>query len=153
LDFTINNTTPGTSGWDIYFFGVLLNGSVSGSPPGYNSTHYSTIHTTEVTGPAFDWPFNNTWIDPTYTLLPTGVNLSGFTAVDTDLSAPTSVQYFAFGYNHGALYTGPGNQNMSSPYNAPLFVGNAVLVIPEPATFTMSVAAWLLLVLFRRSRI
>ena len=153
LDFTVNNTTPGTYGWDIYFFGVLVNGSVLGSPAGYNSMHYSTIHTTEVTGPAYDWPFNNIWIDPTYSLLPTGVNRSGFTVSDTDVSAPTSVQYFAFGYNDGVPYTGPGNMNLSSPYNTPLFVGYATVAVPEPASLSMSIAAGALLALLRRSAI
>jgi hypothetical protein len=153
LDFTVNNTTPGTSGWDIYYFGVLVDGVFSGSPPGYHPTYYSTIHRTEVTGPAYNWPYNNIWIDLTHTLLPTGANLSGFTASVTDLSAPASVQYFALGYNAGVPYTGPDNQNMSSPYNPPLFVGYAVAVIPEPAAFSMSMAAGLLLVVSRRSRV
>src|ERR1700676_2912835 len=134
LDFTVNNTTPGTQGFDIYFFGVLGNGQVSGSPSGYYSSYYSNIHMVEVTGPAFNWQFNNDWIDPTYTVLPTGKTLSGFDVSDTDQNAPTSVQYFAFGYGSGA-YTGPGNEDLSSPYNSPLFVGYALAAVPEPATF------------------
>jgi hypothetical protein len=41
LDFTINNTTTGTRGFDIYFFGVLVDGVASGSPSGYNTSYYS----------------------------------------------------------------------------------------------------------------
>jgi hypothetical protein len=147
LDFTINNTTPGTQGFNIYFLGVLVNGVTSASPSGYNSSHYDIIHTVEVTGPAYDWPFNNTWIDPTYTALPTGMTLSGFEVSDTDQSAPTSVQYFAFGYGAGMAYTGPGNENLSSPNNSPLFVGTAVMAVPEPATISIIMCASLALLI------
>lgn len=153
LNFTLNNTTPGTSGFDIYFFGVQVDGSVSGSPSGYHSSYYAIPHTVEVTGPAFDWPFNNTWIDPSYTLLPTGATLSGFKVSDTDLNAPKSVQYFAFGYDAGVPYTSAGNENMSSPYNSPLFVGYAVAVVPEPTTISLITVGWLLRLLSRKTRI
>jgi hypothetical protein len=152
LDFTVNNATPGTSGFDIYFFGVLVDGVLSGSPSGYYGSYYSTIHTTEVSGPAYNWPFNNTWIDPTYARLPTGSTLSGFKVTITDINAPTSVQYFAFGYDAGFVYTGSGNQNLSSPGNSPLFVGYAVEAIPEPSIPSMLPGAWLLLLLSHRNR-
>ena len=153
MDFTVNNTTPGTSGFDIYFFGVLVDGVASSSPSGYYSSYYFATHTVETTGPAYDWPFNNTWIDPTYTALPTGSTRSGFDVSDTDQNAPTSVQYFAFGYDAGVPYTGPGNEDMSSPYNSPLFVGYAVVAVPEPATVSIIAGASLLLLLSRRSRV
>ena len=47
LDFTVNNATPGTGGFDIYFFGVLVDGYVSASPSGYNATTYNTVHQVE----------------------------------------------------------------------------------------------------------
>lgn len=144
LDFTINNSMPGTQGFDVYFFGVLVDGVVSGDPLGYNSSNYSTIHTVETGGPAYNWPFNNAWIDPTYTALPTGRILSGFGVSDTDQSAPTSVQYFAFGENNGMIYTGLGEVPDSSNPSNPLFVGNAVVVVPEPATPSIIAAASLL---------
>lgn len=150
LDFTVNNTAPGTDGFDIYFFGVLVNGQASGSPPGYFSAYYSTIHTVEITGPASNWPFNNDWIDPSYTVLPTGKTLSGFDVSDTDQNPPTSVQYFALGYDAGVAYTGPGNQNLSSPYNSPLFTGYALAAVPEPATFPLITGASLLFLAAKR---
>jgi hypothetical protein len=152
LDFTINNTTPGTQGFDIYFFGVLVNGVASGSPLGFNSSYYSTIHTVEADGPAFNWPFNNTWIDPANTVLPTGTTLSGFEVSDTDQSAPTSVQYFAFGENNGLIYTGPGAVPDSSNPSNPLFVGNAVIAVPEPTTLSIISGVSLLLLSSKRRR-
>jgi hypothetical protein len=144
LDFTINNTTPGTQGFDIYFFGVLVDGVASGSPSGYNSSYYSTIHAVEADGPAFNWPFNNTWIDPTDTALPTGRTLSGFEVSDIDQSAPISVQYFAFGENNGVVYTGPGEVPDSSNPSNPLFVGNTIAVVPEPTILSIIAVASLL---------
>jgi hypothetical protein len=145
LDFTVNNTTPGTDGFDIYYFGVLVNGQVSGSPQGYNAQYFSNIHTVEITGPASNWPFNNFWIDPTYSALPTGENLSGFDVSDTDQNVPTSVQYFAIGYGGGLVYAGPGNENLSSPANPPLFTGYALAAVPEPATFPLLAGVSMLL--------
>ena len=150
LDFTVNNTTPGTQGFDIYFFGVLVNGQVSGSPSGYYPAYYSNIHTVEVTGPAYNWQFNNDWIDPTYSAMPTGTTLSGFDVSDADQNAPTSVQYFAFGYGGGLAYTGAGNENLSSPSNSPLFVGYALAAVPEPATFPLIAGASLLFLSAKR---
>jgi hypothetical protein len=139
LDFTINNTTPGTQGFDIYYFGVLVDGVASGSPQAYNSSYYPTIHILQADGPAYNWPFNNVWIDPSDSTLPTGMTLSGFEVSDTDHSAPTSVQYFAFGENNGLIYTGPGAVPDSSNPSNPLFVGNAVVAVPEPTTLSIIV--------------
>jgi hypothetical protein len=150
LDFTVNNSMPGTEGFDIYFFGVLVNGQVSGSPSGYYSSYYSTIHTVEITGPASNWQFNNTWIDPTYSALPTGRTLSEFDVSDADQNAPTSVQYFAIGYDGAVAYTGSGNENLSSPSNPPLFVGYALAAVPEPATFPLIAGASLLFLSAKR---
>jgi hypothetical protein len=144
LDFTVNNSTPGTDGFDIYYFGVLVNGQLSSTPSGFNGAYFSNLHTLEVTGPASNWAFNNYWIDPGYDSLPTGKNLSGFEVSDTDQSAPTSVQYFALGYDAGVAYRGPDNENLSSPNNPPLFTGYALTVIPEPTTFPLVAGALLL---------
>ena len=148
LDFTVNNTTPGTAGFDIYYLGVLANGGVSGSPPGYSFTSYATVHYVEV--PNAYWPFNDIWIDPTQTLLPTGSTLSGFKVLVTDATPPASIPYFAFGYDFGAVYTGPDNLNLGNPAN-PLFEGYAVGVVPEPTATSMLVVASLVL-LFGKTR-
>jgi hypothetical protein len=144
LDFTINNTTPGTQGFDIYFFGVLVNGIAIGTPPGYNFMRYTTVHTLETEGPALNWPFNNTWIDLNYSELPTGSTLSGFKVTDNDLSAPTSVQYFAYGENNGMDYSGPGAVPGSPNLSNPLFIGNATVSVPEPTSLSIFAGASML---------
>jgi len=110
LDFTVNNTTPGTQGQDIYWIGVNDPiGSISGAPASYETA----------------FPYNGenlTWFDGTYAELPTGTTLSGFDVLDTSATAPTSVPYFAYGWANGALYDGP--DNLGAPNN-PLFEGNA----------------------------
>jgi hypothetical protein len=72
------------------------------------------------------------------------MTLSGFEVSDTDQSAPTSVQYFAFGENNGMVYTGPGGVPDSSNPSNPLFVGNAIVVVPEPMTLSIIAVASLL---------
>jgi len=149
LNFTVNNTTPGTGGFDIYYWGILDDGSVSGTPSGYASVTFSTVHQIEG-GDDPSWSFNTYWIDASYTHLPTGSTLTGFEVLDTDATAPTSIPYFAFGENGGAIYSGPDNHNVSNPYN-PLFLGYAVSTVPEPATGLMMASACLLVMLFRKS--
>jgi hypothetical protein len=127
LDFIVNNT--GTLGFDIYLFTVLADGNVSGAPAGYNSTSYATSHYWDIGGTQTG-PYNNLWIDPTYTFLPTGATLSGFTVNVTDLTAPTSITFSAFGEDNGRVYTGPGNLNTGNPSN-PFFTGIAMEAVPD----------------------
>jgi hypothetical protein len=111
LDFTVNNTTPGTQTQDIYLFGVdVPNGSFTGGPAGY------------ATSGSFDNATVNL-LDSTYSLLPSGTTLSGFDVFDSSATAPTSVPYYAYGYDFGADYTGPDNLGDA---DNPLFEGNAV---------------------------
>ena len=129
LDFTINNS--GTLGFDIYMFTVFANGGVSGAPAGYNTSTYATLHYWDI-GTSQNGPYNDLWIEPTYTLLPTGNTLSGFTVNVSDLTVPTSIPYTAFGEDNGLTYTGPGNLNTGNPSN-PVFMGNATPAIPDAA--------------------
>lgn len=146
LNFTLENNTPASQGFDLYFFGVYANGSVSGSPAGYNPSSFSLLHTWDI-GTVNNWPYNDTWIDPTYSLLFPGMSRSGFTVLDTVTTLPTSIQYFVWGENNGKVYGGPGSQNIGNPSN-PFFVGDAALV-PEPSVFILVLAALALLVLVR----
>jgi hypothetical protein len=137
LDFTVNNTTPGTQTQDIYYFDVgVPSSSVTAAPGGFY-----------VAG-------NDAWVDETYTLLPTGTTLSGFDVLDTSATAPTIVPYFAYGYDFGVAYTGPGNLD-GDPQN-PLFEGNAVVGAGVPdaaATLPMlGVAAGALVCFSRKFR-
>ena len=150
LDFTVNNTTPGTQGFDIYLFSVPSDGGVSGAPSGYNTSSFTTLHYWEIGSTQYG-PFNNMWIDPTYTALPTGTTLSGFAASVTNLTPPTSVPYFAWGLDGGVIYTGSGSLNAGNPSN-PFFMGNATFVVPEPTTISIVAGASLLL-LFGKSRV
>lgn len=146
LNFTLENNTPAAQGFDLYFFGVYANGSVSGNPSGYNPSSFSLLHTWDI-GTVNNWPYNDTWIDPTYSLLFPGKSVSGFTVQDTDTTLPTSFQYFVWGENNGKVYAGPGSLNTGNPSN-PFFVGDATLV-PEPSVFVLVLAALALLVLIR----
>ena len=130
LDFTVNNT--GTLGFDIYLFTVLANGSISGAPAGYHTSSYNTVHYWDIGGTQ-NSPFNNLWIDPTYTVLPTGTTLSGFTVNVSDVTAPTSIIYSACGEDNGMIYTGPGNLNTGNPSN-PVFTGSAAQSVGDASS-------------------
>jgi hypothetical protein len=148
LDFTVNNASPGSSGFDIYMFTIDSEGGVLSAPQGYYTTSYSDPHFWDI-GPNNGGPFNDLWIDPTYTVLPTGKSLSGFDALFTGLVVPTSIQYYTWGENNGKVYSGPGNLNLNNPTN-PFFTGNALLAVPEPATVSLIIVASLALLLNAR---
>ena len=130
LDFTVNNT--GTLGFDIYLFTVQADGRISGAPAGYNTSSYNTVHYWDIGGTQ-NSPYNNLWIDPTYTVLPTGTTLSGFTVNVSDVTAPTSIVYSAIGEDNGMVYTGPDNLNTGNPSN-PFFTGSATESVPESSS-------------------
>jgi hypothetical protein len=48
----------------------------------------------------------------------------------SDVTAPTSVLYSAFGEDNGTIYTGPGNLNTGNPSN-PYFTGSATESVPD----------------------
>jgi hypothetical protein len=124
LDFTVNNATPGTGNQDIYVFGVYDPiGTVSGSPSGYTPMSFQPL---PFFGVGTSLTYNDSWYNASASALGLGTILSGFDVLDTSVTAPTSIPYFAVGFDGGALYTGPGNLAPNKPAN-PLFEGNAVL--------------------------
>jgi hypothetical protein len=143
LDFTVNNQTPGTQGMDIYFWGVFdPNGIVSGSPLAPGDYHQEPWSPYTETGDGSPTPltYNDTWFENVLDImdgvhfLPTGTILSGFDVLDTSVSAPASLDYFAYGNDNGGDYTGPGNLGNSQN---PLFEGVAEPV-PEPTALALA---------------
>ena len=124
LDFTVTNNL--NTGEDIYFFGVQLSApGITNSPGSFNSTVWSTWNNSPYGGSNIT--YNNNWIDLSYSSLLPGNTLGGFDVHDTDSVAPTSVNWFAYGY-FGSPYT--GGDNFYTPYN-PGFEG-AAQAVPEP---------------------
>jgi len=137
LNFTVNNTTPGTQNQDIYFFGLYdPNATISGTPLGYALYGGYSPYGSDGAGSPTPLTYNNAWIDQSYTYLPTGSTLSGFDLLDTSLTAPTSLDYFAYGYDFGADYTGPDNLDPRDGGFNPLFEG--ATSVPEPTTLTLA---------------
>ena len=140
LDFTINNATPGTDGQWIYFMGVDdVNGTVTGVPsPFAQYTPFSPLAYDGAGGPLL---YNDVWLAPdTDGIVADGTSLSGFTVLDTSATAPTSLPYFAYGYEDGASYTGPDNLDPRDNSFNPLFEGNAAGGAGAPdsgATFSL----------------
>jgi hypothetical protein len=151
LDFTVNNTTPGTQGQDIYFLGVYdPNGTVSGIPTGDYSL-YGAWNPYQFGQGGADIPYNLSWLDGEDSDLPTGTTVSGFDVLDTSSTAPTSVDYYACGFGYNGVvetYTGPGN--LGPRDTNPLFEGVAVSTVPEPTTLALAGLGGVALLLRKR---
>jgi hypothetical protein len=119
LNFKFTNNSP-VNNLDLYFLGVHSNGTITGNPltwgnwPGYGvgNTYYE-----------LNWLLYTNSPD---TIQP-GESLNGFLVHSTDVTAPTSVEFFGYLYDwSGSGATLEGNSN-------PVFTGTAQAV-PEPAT-------------------
>lgn len=97
LDFSVTNNLGNTN--DVYFFGVRLpTQNVAGTPAGFSSTLVPTPWNNSASGGS-SIDYNNVWISilgPTGSHILPGQTLSGFQAIDTDLSAPTGINWFAY---------------------------------------------------------
>jgi hypothetical protein len=126
LDFSVYNNMFGTS-QDIYFFGVQLGArNITGSPTDYDPNVWPTWNNASYGGSSTI--YNNNWIDLSFSQDAPGQTVSGFDVTISDLSAPTSVQYFLYGY--GSAYKGGDNFNTQTN---PGFEGVASNATPEPA--------------------
>ncbi|RYG32306.1 PEP-CTERM sorting domain-containing protein [bacterium] len=133
LDFTLTNST-GNDNVNLYFFGVSLPGAITGNPVGIDGNF--PFNPGSFGGADFEYP--TTWIDyDSYsTLVQNGISLSGFKLRLTDLAPPTSVNWFAFGYDQTNSYDGHGS---FSPEDSmiwnPGFSGTVTTqAVPEPAS-------------------
>jgi hypothetical protein len=132
LNFNVTNTA--TVNQELYFFGVVANGSITGSPGTWDPTTWPTWNNSGFGGSST--VYNNNWITFGNDVIADGQSLSGFQVTVTDLVAPTSVQYFAYLFdvngNDGQPYTDGDNFNTTSN---PGFEGRATVdVVPEPAS-------------------
>jgi len=138
LDFTVNNASPGTGNQDIYEMGIYdPNGSVSSAPSSfinYSAFYPSGYYAYGLIGDGTMLSYNDLWVDTTFSALPPGTTLSGFTILDTGATPPTSVPYAMGGYGSGADYTGPDNLYLA---DNTAFEGNATLSAVPDAGATM----------------
>ena len=131
LDFSVNNNIA--AGQNLYFFGVKLgNRNIVGSPTGYDPNRWPWWENSSFGGSSTR--YDNVWIDTSFSHLGYGSTQSGFQVAVSDLTAPTSVQWFAVGYGPSSPYG--GSDYFYSPLN-PGFEGVASQAVPEP----MSMAA------------
>lgn len=130
LDFSVTNNMSGTS-QDVYFFGVALDArDIAGSPSGFDPDSWASWNNGPYGGSST--AYNNVWIDGSLDNLHIGQTLDGFEVHSSDVNAPSSVQWFAFGY--GSTYAAGGNFFSNSN---PGFEGVATAAVPEPANITL----------------
>ena len=123
---------------DVYFFGVLIDSGrdIVGSPAGFDPNIWTNWNNSLYGGSNLN--YNNIWIDNTYTYLPSGSTLGGFSVYTTDAVAPTSVNWFAYavGYDNEE-----GNYNGSDYFNSEeswLRGSHRRHAVPEPSAMVMA---------------
>jgi hypothetical protein len=148
-DWTLNFTVDNTTDQSLYLFGVVLpTADLTGSPTGWGSYDFGATWTNTAEGGS-STVYNNNWITSGSTDISAGNSLSGFTALVTTASAPSSVQFFAYtcdstftdspgcagsAYTDGDNFSGednPGFEGIASP------AGSAV---PEPSALLLIAA-------------
>lgn len=152
LNFSVTNNV--VAGQVVFFFGVLLPGqSISGSPAGWGNTTRSFGSTWnpaldpigELTGgPNIN--YNDIWhgsggSDNPQFFIPFGMTQSGFEVKVTSLTAPTSVQWFAYSIDVDGEkatstslpnpYLGGGNFVMGPPSICDATVSDGCLIAAE----------------------
>lgn len=132
LDFSVQNTLN-PAGMDIYFFGVELDTgrNIAGSPAGFDPDVWTSWDNLGYGGSST--VYNNNWIDFSFGNLLPGNTVSGFQAIYTGASVPSSVKYFCYGYDpSGGQYNGTDNFNNQGN---PGFEGTAY--VPAPASLAV----------------
>lgn len=144
LDFSVTNTLG--PGQGLYFFGVKLGArDIVGSPTPFDPDKWPTWSNSDFGG-SFDI-YNNNWLDNNFVGFANGTTVSGFKVHVTDLSAPSSVPWFAYGA--GTAYQ--GTDNFNTQLN-PGFEGVASpAAVPEPMSM-FAMGAGLVGLIARRKR-
>ena len=131
LDFSVTNNMLANPTMGVYFFGVELSApNIIASPLLYNPNVWATWSNAGYGGSST--VYNNNWIEFSFVALLPGTTLSGFKVNVTDLAAPTSVKWFAYGYG-GSPYLGGDNFWTTSNPGFEGVAGDSVAV-PEPTS-------------------
>ena len=151
LDFSVSDNLGGTN--SLYYFGVRLSGSqIAASPTGWSQPSNASQNWNLYGGSNTE--YNNLWItgpSGSNIVLP-GHSLGGFEAIDTGLTAPSNVSWFAV--SAGGTYPSLFGCSFicQAPFDNPGFEGVANISpspIPELAAPVMLVigliagASWL----------
>lgn len=134
-----NNTVPGST---FYFFGVDLQGTITGTPPSWADTANFNEGWTNFNESGSDTVFNSTWccaaIGTEF-----GITTTGFSVLSE--SNPTIVRYFVFGVglpvtdNIGQFtFNSPTTPDTNPGYEGIVTSG----AVPEPASWAMLIAGF-----------
>jgi hypothetical protein len=144
LDFTVANNMTG-SGQSIDFFGLSIDGPVSGSPTHYSPFSGQSYTVSNYYGSTVLYSdFWVSWRNSPTDVVQVGSSTSGFLVHLSDAVVPTDINWFAFTDGTTCDYTG-GDNNITGSYNTG-FEGIAhvqdvpALVVPEPANVALLLA-------------
>ncbi len=146
LDFTVaNNLVGAPPDMGVYMFGIQAPGSATtAQPAGWSKLGFT------MSGLPSGNSYATSWIDPTFTGVKAGQTKSGFQIWLSNVTAPTSFKYYAFGWSQSLADKGEDWTNFN-----PSWEGTAqgsfpqvniqqlevpVTTTPEPSTYALMVA-------------
>jgi hypothetical protein len=133
IDFTVGNNVGGDQA--VYFFGVELSANdVNGNPGLFDSSIFPTWDNSPYGGS--NLIYNNVWIESGAGIPPNG-SLSGFVVHSTDVTAPSSIHWFAYSTGND-LYLGGGNFHNSVNPGFEGVVSSGHSAVPEPSTLALA---------------
>ena len=132
LDFTFYNNTNDPSLY-LYFMGVALPDGEVGAPGAYGDDYgWDGFNPSTWLGYGPNVSYDSTWIGSPG-IYP-GQSLGGFDILYTGATAPTSVDWFAYGLDPTYSYDGQGSPTPYPTYTwNPGFFGASVAAVPGPA--------------------
>jgi len=133
LEFSAtNNILSAASDMEIYFWGIRLPGVVSAGGPTFSGWEAGVLYNNLPNGGTAG--FTNWWYRPDFLGIDFGATQSGFTVEYSGAAVPTSIDWFAFGYQ--GEYTGSFEDTVQDEAGNPSFEG-IVTAIPTPATLAL----------------